>query len=357
MIEYLIKNKEAIKKRIKEIANNSYNIHEFWNPYEFDNPKNLTFSAGDGSYNHLDYLSFSFYAVGAVGLLHKVGGKIKRVKESYDFYIEHPLDITERLRLYMLILELKLAYYLLKNYNIDYYLFDGSLFSLLISAKTAIEKFGKDDFEKFYDKYKEELDNEIHKSLENDEIVINSKIYNLDREKKVLLEALEYILVLNKIINEFKNKIIGISKTSRINIYFNANIPDIAIFTKYTNDEGYSKPINFFETLAESYGEGYKQLSGVMKSICFIRKFGAKLNNAYIQFVRLERNKAVLGITSFDKIDLKVLSSLKAISIDGYPYVLKKAHNMVKITNKDMRYFAKFLNIEEPIARYMVERL
>ncbi|XRO77812.1 DNA double-strand break repair nuclease NurA [Methanocaldococcus sp. 10A] len=354
MIEYLLKNKEQIIKKMEKINKISYNINEYWIEDNFDESVEMNFAGGDGSYNHIDYISFSFFGVGAVSFIHKIGEKVKKTKDIYIFDISHPLDIENRLRTYMLTLELKTALHVLKNYDIDYYLLDGSLFSLLIFAKTNIDKADKDRFNSIYKEYKKELNKYIEEELKTGNIGVISKDLELDRDEKLLVEHAEYILTLTKLLKEFKDKLIGISKTSKINIYFNAEIPDIAVFTKFTNKEGYSIPINFIEMIGKKKGEGHSQLSSVMKGINFISKYDGNIETAYIQFVRLEDNCGVIGLTSFNKINKEVLSSLKQISINGYPYILKKSHEIVEITNKKLQAIAKMLNIDDPIARHIL---
>ena len=135
MIEYLLKNRDKIIKKMKKINNIDYKeVEEKWILDSFENPKDMSFAGGDGSCNKLDYISFSFYGVGAVSFVHNIGEKVKKAKEEYIFDITHPLDIEDRMRKYMLTLELKNALYVLRNYDIDCYIFDGSLFSLLISS-------------------------------------------------------------------------------------------------------------------------------------------------------------------------------------------------------------------------------
>ncbi|WP_225370355.1 DNA double-strand break repair nuclease NurA [Methanobrevibacter arboriphilus] len=57
------------------------------------------------------------------------------------------------------------------------------------------------------------------------------------------LENIEKLLTLANLL-KYKNKLIAISKTSTATDYFDINIPDIAIFDKYTNSQvtGYSYP-------------------------------------------------------------------------------------------------------------------
>ncbi|ACX72674.1 NurA domain protein [Methanocaldococcus vulcanius M7] len=356
MIEYLLKNRDQIIKKMEKINDiDKKEVEEHWILNDFDDPVDLNFAGGDGSCNKIDYISFSFYGVGAVSFMHRNGEKIRQVGEEYIFDIAHPLEIEDRIRRFMQILELKTAMYVLKNYNVDYYLFDGSLFSLLISTKKGMEAY-EEQLKNVFLEYKKEFSKKIDEEIETGEIGVISKDLEYNLNEKILIEHVEYIITLTKLINEFKDKLIGISKTSKINIYFDRNMPDIAIFTKYTDKAGYSKPIDFLGKIGDEKKEKHKQLSSIVKGIHFIEKhpFNAKIGTAYIQFIRLEDNCGVVGLTSFNKVDEGVISSIKEISINGYPYILKKAHNTVELTTKKLETIAKMLNIDDPIARHIL---
>ncbi|WP_423793164.1 DNA double-strand break repair nuclease NurA [Methanocaldococcus indicus] len=338
MIEFLLKNKENILKKIDDMKNIKEDVYKHWNVEEFK-CKDLYFAGGDGSYNKIDYISFTFYGVGAISYLHKE--KINKIKEFFEFNVGNPLDIEERLKIYMQILELKLAYYTLKNYDIDYYLYDGSLFSLLISAKTELPKEVEEKFNKYYGEINNKIDDEIEKGD-----------FSIDEE----LWDVEYLCILKKLVEDYRDKLVGISKTSKINIYFDEKIPDMSIFAHYTNEEGYTTPIDFYMRLGEEKKEKHRQLSSVLRGIHYLEKnFNIKINNAFIQFVRLEKNKCILGLTSFSKPNKDILYGLKRISVNGYPYLLKVAHENVEINNKKIHSFAKIVGINELEARYMLK--
>ena len=78
------------------------------------------------------------------------------------------------------------------------------------------------------------------------------------------------------------------------------------------------------------------------------------IKNLYYQFLRLENNSGMVNITSLCELDDKFFSSLKEISISGYPYILKKSHEAVKITDKDMELCAKLLGIYKKTDREII---
>ena len=51
----------------------------------------------------------------------------------------------------------------------------------------------------------------------------------------------------------------------------------------------------------------------------------------------------------------KILSDLKRDSVEGYPYLLKKAHNEVVIKNKDIDGLSKIIGFYEKSGREMLK--
>ena len=46
-----------------------------------------------------------------------------------------------------------------------------------------------------------------------------------------------------------------------------------------------------------------------------------------------------------------ILESIKGICTDGYPYLLKKAHNEVVLKNRDINSISRIINLNEPDLR------
>ena len=364
-LSIILKKKEVIKKKIEELENKNLNVNDYWIECDFNNPEDLIFGGGDGSFNNIDYISYSLYMVGSISYLHKVGEKIERAKSSYDIDIIQPyVSVRDRLRLYMLTMELKTALWTLENKDVDYYLIDGSLYSLLIQTHTYGSKYV--DVEEIYKEYSKEIKNLIEEEIKSGDICITSNNIEIeDKNEKIVVEQVEYIITLLELLKKHKDRLIGISKTSKINIYFkNALMPDIAVFSKNTKNSGYSIPISI-EMLEEIKKEieekmeikrKHDYLKRIINNIEYINRFEHALDNLYLQFVRLENNKGILGISSLKSIDEHVLSSLREISVNGYPYILKKSHETVEITDDKLEMCAKVLNINEPIDRYLLKK-
>ncbi len=345
---YILKKRNDIHEKISLLYNAS-NIEEYWISDNFNSEvSDYNFAGGDGSFNKIDYIDYCLYSVGVISYTNKVGESIKESLKYWDIDIMQPYKyVSNRLRLNMLNMELKTVLWNFINKDIDYYLFDGSLYSLLIQTHTYGYGMGYNSDESIVDYYKEynsEIKNKIYYQLKNNEL---SPIYEYGDDKKILFEQLEYIILLVEILKKYGDRLIGISKTSKMNLYFtDSNIPDIAIFSKVANS-GYSKPFNLTKNSIKSINENIYNTITNFKNIYPIK-------NLYYQFLKLEDNSGIINITTTNKLNSKFFSSLKRISISGYPYILKKSHENVKITDKDMQLCAKLLGIYKKVDRDII---
>lgn len=343
---------EATKKRGKlnqipfDIDDES-SISNFWDEIVIS-PSNKQFSlaAGDGSFNKKKFLASNFYAVVSESLIFK--GDLKKIEEAVVDEMEHHPFIDDLLRTYMGILELKTAVKSFENFDVDYYLYDGSLLGDLIRPLPIganISKLKKQDI----------LDNtltELKERLEYFNFKIQSqkiidryyKNYHEKFEYMMFLSSIEKLLILKDLLR-YKDKIIAISKTSTNRDLFKSNIPDISIFDKYTHKSGISKII-------------YKKVSLEVKNKFPIDDEFFRQLEFTIFYLRLEDYKNVLKIelpyrASRNEV-LSIIKKLKKYSTEGYPYLLKKAHKDVVISEKDIKELATIVNINEKIGREML---
>ena len=351
---YLLSKKHKICKKIKSI-DREFDIGGYWISQDFENLSDCVFAGGDGSFNKIDYIDYCLYSIGAVSYINKVGEKIEESISYWDTDIILPYKyISNRLRLYMINMELKTALWNFKNKNIDYYLFDGSLYSLLIQTHTygtIIENENKEDEKSivdYYNEYSKEIKSRILENIHENQLAPTITIECKNDKERIILEQLEYIVLLTELLQKYDKKIIGISKTSKMNLYFKeSNIPDIAVLSKLKG-AGYSKPLNLAD-------EKIKEINrNVYYNTNHLKKFGYSVDELYYQFVRLDNNSGMLNITSFSKLNNEIFSNLREISIAGYPYILKKSHETVKIGDKDMELCAKLLGIYNKSDRNLI---
>ena len=358
---YILSKREEISKLIerikKEIDYKKEIVDNYWISCNFEgNGCGYTFGGGDGSFNRIDYIDLCLYLVGSVSYTNRVGEGLEDSISFWEPGIVIPYRYVEyRLKLYMINMELKTALWNLENRDIDYYLFDGSLYSLIIQSHTyggrnngEIREDCREVLE-YYKEYKRDIKDGIYQDLEDNKLNPVTEIVKKTEDEKlrILLEQVEYIVLLREIFKKYWDKFLGVSKTSKMSIYFkrcnnnngtlvSKTIPDIGVFSS-VEGTGYSKPINLADRNEVDYNIYY--------NIHYLRRFNLDIDRLYYQFVRLEGRGGVLNITSFKRLDEDFFINLRDISVGGYPYILKRSHEEVKISDRDMEICAKLLKL------------
>ena len=306
-------------------------------------------AAGDGSFNKKKFLTTNFCAVGAESIIYD--GEIKKIDDSDIFDIGHVSFLDELLGNYMAIYELKCALRALKEYNVDYYMFDGSILGDLQNAFPRGAKLPN----KLRNNLDESLKNEFERRLQINrcglsfpEIRDSLKLMELPRsensnkieEYNLHLASIEKIILLKEIL-QYRKKIISISKTSSDNSLFHWNIPDIAFLDKNTQKQGISLIKNDFKVYEKA---AFPYFNDFFKSLTFT-----------IFYVRLQDNKNVLKVElpyrASNQEVFRIIEKINVLSVQGYPYLLNKAHNDVVITDMNIRELLKIAKIYETTNR------
>lgn len=338
----------SIKEIIPELEGNSI-VSDNWSE------KNITSSddefsigAGDGSFNKKKFLGFNFYAVAAESLI--FDGQLKTIEQSDIDRFPYLSYLDEFLSNYMSIFELKCCLSSLEEYNVDYYLIDGSIYGDLqnpfpkgveTSAKAKKELISAtlNDFE-------EMVKNPSDKSVYSPKLF--NKYFETYQEYKypytLYLTTIERLVVLKEILKNSR-KMIAISKSSSNNDIFHSNMPDIAIFDKYTQKEGISKVIR--KKVSKDINTTFPVFDEFFKDLKFT-----------IFYLRLADYKNVLKVelpyeASMAEIE-EIATKLKKFSTNGYPYLLKKAHNDVVISDKNIKELINIAKVREKSGREML---
>ncbi len=305
-------------------------------------------AAGDGSFNKKKFLTSNFCAIGAESIIYD--GEIKKIEDSDIFEIANVSFLDEILSNYMSIYEIKCALRTIKEYNIDYYMFDGSILGDLQNAFPRGAKMPQ--------KLKENLDDSLLGEFERrlsqknfglvfPELMKSLKLVELPKqddfnkveEYNLHLASVEKIILLKELL-QYRKKIISISKTSSDNELFHWNIPDIAFLDKFTKKQGMSiiKYRNVFERAPFPYYNDF------FKGLTFT-----------VFYIRLQDNKNVLKVelpykASKDEV-FELIKKINVLSVQGYPYLLNKAHNDVVITDRNIKELLKIAKIYETTNR------
>lgn len=308
----------------------------------------FTIAAGDGSFNKKKFLTTNFCAVGAESIIYD--GEIKKIDDADIFNIAHISFLDELLSNYMAIYELKCALRTVREYNVDYYMFDGSILGDLQNAfprgaklptkiKENMDESLLSEFERRLSTCKYGL---VFPSIIDDlklfKMPVSEKSNNIE-EYNLHMASIEKIILL-KMILEHRKHIISISKTSSDNELFNWNIPDIAFLDKFTKKQGISK-LHYRKVHNNA---SFPYFNDIFKGITFT-----------VFYIRLQDNKNVLKVElpyrASEGDVLKIIEKIKVLSVQGYPYLLNKAHNDVVITDRNIKELLKIAKIYETTNR------
>lgn len=309
---------------------------------------NFSIAAGDGSFNKKKFLTTNFCAVGAESIMYD--GEIKKIDDSDIFDIPHVSFLDELLSNYMAIYELKCALRALKDYDVDYYMIDGSILGDLQNAFPRGAKLPAVIRDNLDDTLLKEFENRLkfrHYGLLFPEIRDNLKLIEMPKtddstvieEINLHLVSVEKIILLKEIL-QFRKRLISISKTSSDNELFRWNIPDIAFLDKFTKKQGMT--IIKYRSVHENAPFPY------------FKDFFTGLTFT-VFYVRLQDNKNVLKVELPYKATkeevFEIMRKINVLSVQGYPYLLNKAHNDVVITDRNMKELMKIAKIYETTNR------
>lgn len=313
-----------------------------------ESPDDFVIAAGDGSFNKKKFLTSNFCAIGAESIIYD--GEIKKIDDSDIFEIANVSFLDELLSNYMSIYEIKCALRAIKEYDVDYYMFDGSILGDLQNAFPRGAKLPA--------KLKENLDDSLLQEFERrlsqknfglvfPDLIKSLKLmdlpkqddFNKTEEYNLHLASVEKIILLKELL-QYRKKIISISKTSSDNELFHWNIPDIAFLDKFTKKQGMSiiKYRRVFERASFPYFNDF------FKGLTFT-----------VFYIRLQDNKNVLKVelpykASKDDV-FELIKKINVLSVQGYPYLLNKAHNDVVITDRNIKELLKIAKIYETTNR------
>ncbi len=308
----------------------------------------FSIAAGDGSFNKKKFLTTNFCAVGAESIIYD--GEIKKIDDSDIFDIAHVSFLDELLSNYMAIYELKCALRTLNDYGVDYYMFDGSILGDLQNAFPRGAKLPSKLKENLDDSLLEEFRSRLnvrHYGLLFPDIRDGFKLMempksddtNILNETNLHLASVEKIILLYEIL-QFRKRIISISKTSSDNDLFHWNIPDIAFLDKFTKKQG----MTFIKYRQVHDNAAFPYFNDFFKSLTFT-----------VFYVRLQDNKNVLKVElpyrATKEEVFEIIRKINVLSVQGYPYLLNKAHNDVVITDRNMKELMKIAKIYETTNR------
>lgn len=332
----------------------------------FDKPfaksnKEFSIGAGDGSFNIKKFLMFNYCPVSAEALIYD--GGLRNIEQSEIFEMNHIPFLKELIPNYMSIYELKCCLKAIREHDVDYYLFDGSILGDLQNHYPKGAKQPSDIKKKITPGVLKLFEDDINdlSSLDLSFPYIKRKVYphvsgeggdnfdnnELDDVYNLYLSAIEKLLVLREVLKDNK-KLISISKTSSSNDLFHSNAPDIAILDQFSEKQGISEIIH--KKVETSTAIPFPVYNDFFNGLWFT-----------IFYVRLKENKNVLKVELpyylKDEEEIReIIEIIKRDAAEGYPYLLNKAHNDVVITNKHVDELLKISRIYETTNREQLKK-
>lgn len=301
--------------------------------YSFDDADDgdYLFVGIDGSRNMILYKGYALYAIAAESVLAR-HSRVEVHERAADVDILVPYWLPEeRIRLYMSILELRLALKAVRDLGDCVVVLDGSLISMLVrpwryGGATHIEDLDEEVYERILDSVERGELRVVSKEIV-EEMVSRGEV----REEALAVEYLEYLTLIYRMLKELEGELAAIAKQSEAH-GLAGGLPDAALYEHYTRGPGYA--------LGEEV-----VLVKLKRSLPAYREFfrGLKLTVAY---VRLEEGGPVLRLETTERERLpSILKCLSRYSVGGYPYFMAKAHRDVVISNRDMESLARILGL------------
>ncbi|MCK9151706.1 DNA double-strand break repair nuclease NurA [Methanobacterium alcaliphilum] len=342
LLELALVKRDNLRDKLEELYASAPDTSQKWVEHTFnENKEDLILSAGDGSIHKKKFLSFVFYVISAETLIYK--NKLETIENSNIDIMPHHRFVEDRLRNHMSLFELKNALKSLKDHKVDYYLFDGSILGNLIRPIPMDRELSAEIKDQIRSRYLNSLEGELN--LEQVDISSNkfedhiAEKFNNKTEAMVYLESLENLLVISKLL-KYDKKIVGISKTSTSNELFELDIPDMALFDRNHRKQGYSLPKT--QEVSKKVKHDFPVENDFFRGLTFTTFYA-----------RLEDNKNLLKFELPYKAEEEeienLLNIIKTNCTEGYPYLLKKAHNDVVIKKRDMLHLLRIMGLDNEI--------
>ncbi|MCX7760749.1 MAG: DNA double-strand break repair nuclease NurA [Hydrogenothermaceae bacterium] len=365
-----LKNKKEILKNLLDkhidFSLREEEILDKWTEYNPKRKDNFSVLVSDGSLNIRQYLGFYLMVFGGYGYFYDVVSREKDEFFTGDITIsvaKKPEVAKSYLSLLMFLAEVKSIYRLYVLKKPDLIVFDGTLTSRLITPFPRSEWFIKsDEAEDYTNNIARDIFDSIDKrTVENYEDIYSLSgevreliIQSLDSSKQRLdyIEAIqsklayyEFMYLLYKIFNIKDSDVIGVAKTSSGVDIFKASVPDIKLFSKYIKTYGYSQVVvQDVQKLKSSFGNIPNDIANYLSDLNIFSTYSKYADRRFINLIEFYQHSERDSVNIEDTID-----KLYSISFDGYPFLLKKVDNEVRITQEDMDFIIRELGLERAI--------
>jgi len=292
--------------------------HWFRHEGEDDSPST---AAGDGASGFREFSGLRLAAINTA----VVSDSHEKVEGSFLNVIEAHAGFKERLRNLTAICELKNTIRAVDELRPDVLLMDGSLMGMILRP-VVYEKLLGADVKRWIRRH---CLREIADST--DRVTVHAGSFNeILRDKfgshrpGVYLEGLERLISAWKLLKKTRD-IVAVSERSTMSDIFE-DIPDITVFNELTRGPGYSIPV-------------HRKLSGMKGKFPVLDAF-FRSQEFTVFYARLEENGNVLKFEVPGRLSVDAVADhfevLRASSAGGYPHLLRRVKDDVRVTEEDM---------------------
>ena len=325
---------DLVLSRVEELkskarAESRGDVEGRWRYRSFDRSAspNIKLCGVDGGRNFREFKGFVIYVVDAEAVIYDGPSIVDSVK-LYDVDILTPYRLVEeRVRTYSEVLEAKAALEAVESRGVELALIDGSLISSLIKPLYAERARRLQGIDKFRERLKGLVatGRGIAAKLLLKEL---SEAYGPEAGRAAsYLEGVEKLLVYRRLLEDYRDRLVFVSKTSRGVDYFRSPRPDLAIFEQHTRHSGFSEPV-------------YMRVGDKLRRSLPVDDRFFRSIDVTLFYARLEDRGPVLRFevprrVGEDEIE-GLLRTIAPYSIAGYPYPLERAHRDVEVEDHEL---------------------
>ncbi len=351
-------------------------VNEKWNPYIPQEEFKFTIAA-DGSLNKRHYLGFYLYSIAGYSFGQRENkSSVEEVTGDINLSVIKKTEFAESyFKLLMFLAETKALLKLAIKEKPEVLMIDGTLSSRFILPPPKTNWFINEEFKGELAKLSGQMIKDIEKNIfDYDLVSFSPPIKNLAIQKLVdkfgkekgmrrdMLEAVlsklayfEYFILLHFLFYklDWNPLIIGVAKTSHDTEIFNKSIPDIKLFQQHVKNLGYSEERYVdIENKSKMKEWEFSEIFEVIE-----KEKAEELKDVQIKYFysKYDKGRLVSLIEVYENPESKTISPavindyLKYFSVGGYPFLLKKVDNEVRITHKDMDLIENLLDLKNEV--------
>nr|MDO8063744.1 DNA double-strand break repair nuclease NurA [Candidatus Freyrarchaeum guaymaensis] len=339
--ELALRNVSYLKEKASRVELDSWSVEETWVNAGFSGGFNGSVAGVDGGRNWVECRDFVLYVVDAEAVVFTDGEEGESVR-MVDVDVLYPhRHVEDRIASYSEILEGKAAYMALRDRKVDRVFMDGSLIGVLIRPPfrgyaSLRERGFERHAERVVNSWDRMLDEAVFSKRMLEEVVC--AYGEMGGAAASFLESAEKLLVYRRLLEDYGDRLVFVSKTSRGCDYFKSFKSDISIFNEFTRRSGYSKPLHL--EISRKAKWRFPVFDDFFRGLT-VTVFYARLEDRG-PVLRFEVPGCVEG-----RVVEEVLVQASTYSVLGYPYPLRKAHMDVKVSDDEIERVFRIVGFYE----------